>query len=51
MRVVGMAAALLLVPAASAGGVSANQPVALLTAETSNQVVAVSLAPHGGRVL
>jgi DNA-binding beta-propeller fold protein YncE len=52
MRVllVGMAAALLLVPAASAGG-SADRPVALVTAETSNEVIAVSLGPHGGHVL
>lgn len=48
--VVGLAAALLLVPAASAGG-SADRPVALVTAETSNEVLAVSLGPHGGRVL
>jgi DNA-binding beta-propeller fold protein YncE len=53
MRVLafGLAAALLLVPAASAGGGSANRPVALVTAETSNEVVAVSLGQHGGDVL
>jgi DNA-binding beta-propeller fold protein YncE len=48
--VVGLAAALLLVPAAPAGG-SADRPVALVTAETSNEVLAVSLGPHGGQVL
>jgi hypothetical protein len=52
MRVfaLGLAAALLLVPVASAGG-SADRPVALVTAETSNEVLAVSLGPHGGQVL
>jgi DNA-binding beta-propeller fold protein YncE len=35
------------VVAATAGG----RPVALVTAETSNEVLAVSLGPHGGRVL
>jgi YVTN family beta-propeller protein len=48
--VVGLAAALLLVPAAPAGG-SAERPVALVTAETSNEVLALSLGPHGGQVL
>jgi DNA-binding beta-propeller fold protein YncE len=45
-----LAVALFLVPAASAGS-SAERPVALLAAETSNQVVALSLGPKGGRVL
>jgi YVTN family beta-propeller protein len=30
---------------------SADRPVALVTAETSNEVFAVSMAPHGGHVL
>lgn len=42
--------ALLLVPSASAGA-SASRPVALVCAEASNEVFAVSLGPHGGRVL
>lgn len=42
--------ALLLVPGASAGA-DASRPVAIVAAETSNQVIAVSLGPHGGRVL
>jgi hypothetical protein len=42
--------ALLVVPAASAGG-SSERPVALVAAETANEVVAVSLGPHGGQVL
>jgi DNA-binding beta-propeller fold protein YncE len=46
----GLAVALLLVPAGSAGA-SANRPVAIVAAETSNQVIAVSLGPHGGHVL
>ena len=45
-----LAVALLTAPAASAGA-SANRPVAIVAAETSNQVVAVSLGPHGGHVL
>jgi hypothetical protein len=45
-----LAVALFLVPAASAHS-SAERPVALVAAETSNQVVAVSLGPHGGHVL
>ena len=45
-----LAIALVLVPAATAGG-SANRPVAIVAAETSNQVIAVSLGPHGGHVL
>lgn len=43
-------AALVLVPSASAGA-SASRPVALVCAEASNEVLAVSLGPHGGRVL
>jgi YVTN family beta-propeller protein len=45
-----LVAAFLLFPAASAGG-SANRPVALVCAEASNEVFAVSLGPRGGRVL
>src|ERR1700750_686804 len=51
MRTIGvLAAALLLVPSASAG-TAAGRPVALVCAETSNEVFAVSLGPHGGRIL
>ena len=42
--------ALLLVPAAS-GRTAADRPVAIVVAETANRVFAVSLGPHGGRVL
>jgi hypothetical protein len=49
-RLLVLAAALLLVPAASAH-TSANRPVAIVTAETANEVFAVSLGPHGGRIL
>jgi DNA-binding beta-propeller fold protein YncE len=49
-RLLVLAVALLLVPAASARS-SATTPVAIVAAETSNQVIAVSLGPHGGRVL
>ncbi len=45
-----LAVALLVVPAASASS-SADRPVALVTAETANEVLAVSLGPHGGRIL
>jgi YVTN family beta-propeller protein len=45
-----LAVALFVVSAASAHS-SAERPVALVAAETSNQVIAVSLGPHGGRVL
>lgn len=45
-----LALALLLVPAASATG-SATRPVAIVVAETANEVFAVSLGPHGGHVL
>ena len=41
---------LLLVPTASAH-TATHQAVALVTAETSNEVYAVSLGPHGGEVL
>lgn len=48
--VLAVLAAALLVP--SAGGAnSLGRPVALVTAETSNEVIAVSLGPHGGKVL
>jgi DNA-binding beta-propeller fold protein YncE len=42
-------AALLLVPTAAAE--PASRPVAIVVAETANKVFAVSLGPHGGRVL
>jgi YVTN family beta-propeller protein len=35
----------------SVAATSAGKPVALVTAETANEVLAVSLGPHGGRVL
>jgi len=40
-----------LVLPASVAATSGGRPVALVTAETSNEVLAVSLGPHGGRVL
>lgn len=40
----------LLLPS-SVAATSGGQPVALVCAETSNEVLAVSLRPHGGRVL
>jgi YVTN family beta-propeller protein len=49
-RLLVLATALVLVPASSAG-VSANRPVAIVVAETANEVLAVSLGPHGGHVL
>ena len=49
-RLLLIAVALLLVPAASAG-VPANRPVAIVAAETANEILAVSLGPHGGHVL
>jgi len=49
-RLLALAIALLVAPAASAR-TSASPPVALVAAETSNQVIAVSLGPHGGHVL
>jgi DNA-binding beta-propeller fold protein YncE len=45
-----LAVALLVVPAASASP-SAERPVALVAAETANEVLAVSLGPHGGRIV
>jgi DNA-binding beta-propeller fold protein YncE len=45
-----LAVALLVVPAASASS-SADRPVALVAAETANEVLAVSLGPHGAKVL
>ena len=45
-----LAAALFLFSKASAGG-SASRPVALVCAEASNDVFAVSLGLHGGRIL
>ena len=44
------AAALLLLPSSVAAR-SGGRPVALVVAEASNEVFAVSLGPHGGRVL
>lgn len=35
----------------SVGATSAGRPVALVTAEISNEVLALSLGPHGGQVL
>jgi DNA-binding beta-propeller fold protein YncE len=49
-RLLVLAAALFVVPGAFAGG-SGTRPVALVAAETANQVIAVSLGPHGGHVL
>jgi DNA-binding beta-propeller fold protein YncE len=49
-RLVVVLTALLLAPSASAG-TSANRPVAIVAAETSNQVIALTLGPHGGHVL
>jgi hypothetical protein len=49
-KLVLLVVALFVVPAASAGGAS-ERPVALVAAETANEVVAVSLGPHGGHVL
>ena len=45
------AAVLLLSAAAGTAGTPANRPVAIVAAETTNEVFAVSLGPHGGRVL
>ena len=45
------AVSFLLPSAAAPAGTPAGRAVALVTAETSNEVVAVSLGPHGGRVL
>lgn len=49
-RLLVLSASLLLVPAASAH-TAANRPVAIVVAETANEVLAVSLGPHGGHVL
>ena len=49
-RILCVAGLLLLVPGASAAAQS-GRPVAIVAAETSNQVIAVSLGPHGGHVL
>lgn len=49
-RLLVLATALILVPAASAR-TAANRPVAIVVAETANEVFAVSLGPHGGHVL
>ena len=49
-RLLPLATALLLVPAASAH-TAASRPVAIVAAETANEVVAVSLGPHGGHIL
>ena len=49
-RLLALATALVLVPSASAH-TAAIRPVAIVAAETANEVVAVSLGPHGGHVL
>lgn len=49
-RLLALATALLLVPAASAHP-AATRPVALVAAETADEVLAVSLGPEGGHVL
>ncbi|HZS30498.1 MAG TPA: hypothetical protein VFA37_04520 [Gaiellaceae bacterium] len=49
-RLLVLATALLAAPVASAG-TSSTRPVAIVAAEASNQVIAVSLGPHGGQVL
>lgn len=46
----GVAAGALLL-ASPVAATAVGRPVALVTAETSNEVLAVSLGPHGGRVL
>jgi DNA-binding beta-propeller fold protein YncE len=46
----GVVAFTLLLPSA-VGATSGGRPVALVSAETANEVVAVSLGPHGGRIL
>ncbi len=45
-----LAAALALVPTSAAGS-GAGRPVALVTAETANELLALSLGPRGGHVL
>jgi DNA-binding beta-propeller fold protein YncE len=49
-RILVLVAALLLVPAASARA-PAGTPVAIVVAETANEVYAVSMDPHGGHIL
>jgi hypothetical protein len=49
--VLALVAAALLLPARTAAVPSVRRPVALVTAETANEVLAVSLGPRGGRVL
>ncbi|HZD87937.1 MAG TPA: YncE family protein [Gaiellaceae bacterium] len=49
--VIGLLAAVVLLASAPAADGRTSRPVALVTAETSNEVLAVSLGPHGGRVL
>jgi DNA-binding beta-propeller fold protein YncE len=49
-RLTVLAIALLLVPAAAAR-TAASRPVAIVVAETANEVYAVSMGPHGGHVL
>ena len=49
-KLAALATALLVLPGASAHA-SARRPVAIVCAETANEVIAVSLGPHGGRVL
>jgi YVTN family beta-propeller protein len=49
-RLLALATALVLVPSASAQS-TARRPVAIVAAETANEVVAVSLGSHGGHVL
>jgi DNA-binding beta-propeller fold protein YncE len=49
-RLLVLATAFLFVPAASVHA-SASRPVAIVAAETANEVLAVSLGPHGGHVL
>jgi len=49
-RLLVLATALLLAPAASAHP-AANRAIAIVAAETANEVLAVSLGPHGGHVL
>jgi DNA-binding beta-propeller fold protein YncE len=38
-------------PSSAAAGSSGGRPVALVTAETANEVIALSLGPHGGQVM
>jgi WD40 repeat protein len=49
-RILCVAGVALLLSGTSAAGQS-GRPVALVAAETSNEVIALSLGPHGGRVL